>query len=134
MLEWKEKYFASEIFLLIVMAAIEVDVFKPGCDQAAGINVSWIHFNGVDSDFTTFKECFCSRMKVLGMEAALEYLRSVVVLRDVSLIDVDAFSGAVSKNLVDGVRFDLRNLMVGISIAKVVACGVHVVFCFLLLM
>jgi len=53
-----------------------------------------------------------------------------VVLRDVSLIDVDAFSGAVSKNLVDGVRFDLRNLMVGISIAKVVACGVHVVLMF----
>ena len=55
-------------------------------------------------------------------------MRSVVVLRDVSLIDVDAFSGAVSKNLVDAVHFGLRNLMVGVSIAAVVACDVHAVF------
>ena len=51
-----------------------------------------------------------------------------MVLWDVSLINVDVFSGAVAKNIVDGVRFDILNFMVAVSVAAVIACGVHVVF------
>ena len=128
LLEWEEKDFMTKGMLLIVGAAVKGDVFGPGVCRAHRINLFWNYFDEVKAGLKTLKNFPCGWKSILSLNGAWWKFLVCLVDWDVALLEIEVFTISVPVYLLCGHCCLLGDLMVGKSVAAVVACGVHVFF------
>ena len=78
----------------------------------------------------TVKESPCSWEAILSLKGTWWNFLVCLVVQDVALLKIEPFPGAVPVDLLCGCCCLLSDMMVGKSVATLVACGVHVVLLF----
>ena len=104
--------------LLIVEAAVKGNVFGPVVSRACRINLFWSQLGRIKASLATVKDSPCDWKAILRLEGTWW---NFLVVWDVALLKIEAFPGAVPVDLLCGCCCLLSDLMVGVSVAEVVA-------------
>ena len=96
--------------------------------QVVAEHIESISFGRIKVSLAAVKESLCGWKAILSLEGTWWNFLVCLVVQDVALLKIKAFPGAVLVDFLCGCCCLLGDLMVGVSAAAVVACGLHVVF------